>query len=103
MPVKAKSALKSDCSSRVTAFTVLTVTPVVPYKSSTLIWILLEPAIIYFETSKVTRPCGTLARTSTCFALTVRDTLLTQVAAGLLEHVKNVAICLDLHSQNLEG
>ena len=23
-------------------------------------------------------------------------------AAGLMEHVKNVAICLDLHSQNLE-
>lgn len=31
-----------------------------------------------------------------------RDTLLTMFAAGLLEHVKNVAICLDLHSQNLE-
>ena len=31
-----------------------------------------------------------------------RDTLLTMVAAGLLEHVKNVAICLDLHSKNLE-
>jgi len=30
-----------------------------------------------------------------------RDTLLTMFAAGLLEHVKNVAICLDLHSQNL--
>ena len=32
-----------------------------------------------------------------------RDQLLTMFAAGLLEQVKNVAICLDLHSQNLEG
>ena len=32
-----------------------------------------------------------------------RDQLLTMFAAGLLEHVKNVAICLDLHSQNLEN
>ena len=31
-----------------------------------------------------------------------RNTLLTMFAAGLLEHVKNVAICLDLHSKNLE-
>ncbi len=31
-----------------------------------------------------------------------RDGLLTMLAAGLMEHVKNVAICLDLHSQNLE-
>lgn len=31
-----------------------------------------------------------------------RDALLTMFAAGLMEHVKNVAICLDLHSQNLE-
>ena len=31
-----------------------------------------------------------------------RDTLLTMFAAGLMEHVKNVAICLDLHAQNLE-
>lgn len=31
-----------------------------------------------------------------------RDGLLTMFAAGLMEHVKNVAICLDLHSQNLE-
>ena len=31
-----------------------------------------------------------------------RDSLLTMFAAGLMEHVKNVAICLDLHSQNLE-
>lgn len=30
------------------------------------------------------------------------DGLLTMFAAGLMEHVKNVAICLDLHSQNLE-
>ena len=32
-----------------------------------------------------------------------RDQLLTMFAAGLLEQVKNVAICLDLHSQNLEN
>ncbi len=32
-----------------------------------------------------------------------RDQLLTMFAAGLLEHVKNVAICLDLHSQNMEN
>lgn len=32
-----------------------------------------------------------------------RDQLLTMFAAGLMEHVKNVAICLDLHSQNLEN
>ena len=31
-----------------------------------------------------------------------RDGLLTMFAAGLMEHVKNVAICLDLYSQNLE-
>ena len=31
-----------------------------------------------------------------------RDTLLTQVAAGLLQHVKDFAIALDLHSKNLE-
>ena len=31
-----------------------------------------------------------------------RDQLLTMFAAGMLEHVKNVAICLDLHAQNLE-
>lgn len=31
-----------------------------------------------------------------------RDGLLTMFAAGVMEHVKNVAICLDLHSQNLE-
>ena len=30
-----------------------------------------------------------------------RDGLLTMFAAGLMEHVKNVAICLDLHRQNL--
>lgn len=32
-----------------------------------------------------------------------RDTLLTMFAAGLMQHVKDVAICLDLHSQNLEN
>ncbi len=32
-----------------------------------------------------------------------REQLLTMFAAGLLEHVKNVAICLDLHSQNMES
>ena len=32
-----------------------------------------------------------------------RDGLLTMFAAGLMEHVKNVAICLDLHSKNLEN
>ena len=32
-----------------------------------------------------------------------REQLLTMLAGGLLEHVKNVAICLDLHSQNLEN
>lgn len=31
-----------------------------------------------------------------------RDGLLTMFAAGLMEHVKNVAICLDLHMQDLE-
>ena len=31
-----------------------------------------------------------------------RTELLTMVAAGLMEQVKNFAICLDLHSQNLE-
>jgi len=35
-------------------------------------------------------------------AIPGREQLLTMFAAGLLEHVKNVAICLDLHSQNLE-
>lgn len=35
-------------------------------------------------------------------AIPSRDTLLTMFAAGLMEHVKNVAICLDLHSKNLE-
>jgi ribosomal protein L10 len=35
-------------------------------------------------------------------AIPSRDGLLTMFAAGLMEHVKNVAICLDLHSQNLE-
>lgn len=32
-----------------------------------------------------------------------REQLLTMFAAGLIEHVKNVAICLDLHSQNMEN
>lgn len=31
-----------------------------------------------------------------------REGLLTMFAAGLMEHVRNVAICLDLHSKNLE-
>jgi large subunit ribosomal protein L10 len=35
-------------------------------------------------------------------AIPGRDQLLTMFASGLMEHVKNVAICLDLHSQNLE-
>jgi len=35
-------------------------------------------------------------------AIPSRDTLLTQIAAGLMQHVKNVAICLDLHAKNLE-
>lgn len=35
-------------------------------------------------------------------AIPGRTELLTMFAAGLMEHVKNVAICLDLHSQNLE-
>ena len=35
-------------------------------------------------------------------AIPGRDTLLTQIAAGLMQHVKNVAICLDLHAKNLE-
>lgn len=35
-------------------------------------------------------------------AIPSRDGLLTMLAGGLLEHVKNFAIALDLHSQNLE-
>lgn len=35
-------------------------------------------------------------------AIPGRTELLTMFAAGLMEHVKNVAICLDLHSKNLE-
>lgn len=35
-------------------------------------------------------------------AIPSRDTLLTMFAAGLMEHVKNLAICLDLHAKNLE-
>ena len=31
-----------------------------------------------------------------------REGLLTMFAGGLIEHVKNVVICLDLHAQNLE-
>lgn len=31
-----------------------------------------------------------------------RDTLLTMFAAGLMEHTKNFAVCLDLHAKNLE-
>ena len=31
-----------------------------------------------------------------------KDGLLAMIASGLMEHLKNVAICLDLHSQNLE-
>lgn len=31
-----------------------------------------------------------------------KDGLLTMFAGGLMEHVRNMAICLDLHSQNLE-
>lgn len=34
-------------------------------------------------------------------AIPGRKELLTMFASGLLEHVKNVAVCLDLHSQNL--
>ena len=42
------------------------------------------------------------AKLKTLASIPSRDTLLTMFAAGLMEHVKNVAICLDLHSQNLE-
>ena len=31
-----------------------------------------------------------------------KDGLLTMFASGLMEHVRNMAICLDLHSKNLE-
>ncbi len=31
-----------------------------------------------------------------------KDGLLTMFASGLIEHVRNVAICLDLHAKNLE-
>ena len=31
-----------------------------------------------------------------------KEGLLTMFAGGLMEHVRNMAICLDLHSQNLE-
>lgn len=43
------------------------------------------------------------AMLATLAAIPSRDQLLTMFAAGLIEHVKNVAICLDLHSQNMEG
>lgn len=49
---------------------------------------------------------GKFADTATLVKLAAtpsRDQLLTMFAAGLLEHVKNVAICLDLHSQNMEN
>ena len=42
------------------------------------------------------------AKLKTLASIPSRDTLLTMFAAGLMEHVKNVAICLDLHAQNLE-
>lgn len=35
-------------------------------------------------------------------AIPSREGLLTMFAGGLIEHVKNFAICLDLHSKNLE-
>lgn len=35
-------------------------------------------------------------------AIPSREGLLTMLASGLMEHVKNFAIALDLHSQNLE-
>lgn len=31
-----------------------------------------------------------------------REGLLTMIAGGLLENVKNIAICIDLYSQKLE-
>ena len=43
------------------------------------------------------------AKLKTLASIPSRDTLLTMFAAGLLEHVKNVSICLDLHSKNLEN
>lgn len=42
------------------------------------------------------------SKLKTLASIPSRDTLLTMFAAGLMEHVKNVAICLDLHAQNLE-
>lgn len=42
------------------------------------------------------------AKLKTLASIPSRDTLLTMFAAGLMEHVKNVAICLDLHAKNLE-
>ncbi len=45
---------------------------------------------------------ATLEELKALASIPSRDGLLTMFAAGLMEHVKNVAICLDLHSQNLE-
>lgn len=42
------------------------------------------------------------AKLKTLATIPSRDTLLTMFAAGLMEHVKNAAICLDLHAKNLE-
>ena len=42
------------------------------------------------------------AKLKTLASIPSRDTLLTMFAAGLMEHVKNVSICLDLHAKNLE-
>ena len=42
------------------------------------------------------------AKLKTLASIPSRDTLLTQIAAGLMQHVKNVAIDLDLHMKNLE-
>ena len=42
------------------------------------------------------------AKLKTLASIPSRDTLLTMFAAGLMERVKNVAICLDLHAKNLE-
>ena len=39
---------------------------------------------------------------ATYAAIPSREGLLTMFAGGLLEHVKNFAICLDLHAKNLE-
>ena len=44
----------------------------------------------------------TMAELNELATIPSRDGLLTMLAAGLMEHVKNVAICLDLHRQNPE-